>query len=122
VNSSPPYRAATSVSRTVETRAVAIRCRQSLGTVGHLLGEGGVDHRVVERHSELAGDEHDGVEALGGEGAAAEAVLQYQHCAWLALDLDRHDQQRAAVDAGQVGIAANRSSCVASSTDSNSRG
>ena len=59
-------------------------------------GELVVELGVVQRDGELPGDEHDGVEPVGGERAADEPVLQQQHRPQLAAAEDRHGQQRAA--------------------------
>ena len=59
-------------------------------------GELGVELGVVEGDGELAGDELDGVEPVGGERAADEAVLQQQHRPQGAAAEDGHREQRAA--------------------------
>ena len=68
-------------------------------------GELGVELGVVQGDGELAGDERDRVEPLGGERAAEESVLQQQHRPQRAAAEDRHGQQRAAAGVGEVGVA-----------------
>ena len=48
----------------------------------------GVEQGVVDGHGQLAGDEPDGVEPVGGERTASEPVLQQQHGTGQALGED----------------------------------
>ena len=66
-------------------------------------GELGVELGVVEGDGELAGDEGDHVDPVGGERAADQPVLQQQDGPERAAAEDRYGQQRAAVEVGEVG-------------------
>jgi hypothetical protein len=77
---------------------------QFLGALGHLALHRRVQESVVERNRELAGDEPEHVEAIGAESAAAEGVLEDEHRPRYAVNQHRHHQQRAQLDAGQIGI------------------
>jgi hypothetical protein len=60
---------------------------------------------VVERDRQLAGDELDRVEPLGGERPADEPILQQQHRPQGSAAEDGQGQQRAAGEAGEVRVA-----------------
>ena len=83
-------------------------------------GELGIELGVVQGDGELAGDERDGVEPVGGERAAQQPVLQQQHRPQATAAEDGHREQRAAVRSVKYGSRANRSSPVASATTSGS--
>jgi hypothetical protein len=68
-------------------------------------GEFGVELGVVQGDRELAGDEGDRVEAVGGERGADEPVLQQQHRPQVAAAEDGHGQQGTAGEVGEVGVA-----------------
>ena len=68
-------------------------------------GELGVELGVVQGDGQLAGDEGDRVESVGGERGADEPVFQQQHRPQRAAAEDGHGQQRAAVEVGEVGVA-----------------
>ena len=68
-------------------------------------GKLGVQLGVVERDGQLAGDQVDSRQPLGGESAPHQPVLQQQQRPQDASAEDRDGQQRAAVGIGEVGVA-----------------
>ena len=91
-------------------RALGARSRRRLGGGDHVgrRRPGRRDHpgqRVVERDAELPGDQHDGVEPVGGERAASDAILEHGHGPQRAARHDRQHRERAYVEHSHVWIA-----------------